>query len=1023
MLLLEANRVVPVPRLVEAAWDGCPPTSAPHQIRKAVAELRQRIPGGAEMILTDGPGYRAAVGEDHLDLSQYRSRLRRARKAAEEGQRGAAADELRAAMELWRGPVMAGFGGSVIDAASAALEEQHLAAAEQLFSLQLASGEAGLIVGELRVLVNQHPLRETLRGQLMLALYRTGRQAEALEEYGRVRHLLAEELGIDPGATLTDLYEKILRQSPELGPPEPLREPAVLPSGPVASPAEAGAPAFPPPPPGPSAAQPPAPSASEPTALLPPRAMPPAPPQPTAPGPALPSSPSTLPYALPDFSGRAAELEWIRQTALDQDGGWAHIIAIDGMGGSGKTALAVQAAHQLAPYWPDSQLFVDMRGFTPGQEPLSPAAALDALLASAGVPSEELPDDPAARTVLWRSITARRRLLIVLDNAATAEQVMPLIPASPNCLTIVTSRPRLVDLDGARWLTLDVLTDGDARELLGRTLGEECFDREPEACAQLIGLCGGLPLAIRISAARLRNRSHWTIQRLVDRLCDETRRLDELNSTGRSVAVVLRMSYQAMDEDRRTAFRLLGLHPGRNIDPADAGALFDCRPDDAEEILEHLLDAHLLEQHEPGWYRMHDLVRSFCRGLLGTRQAEEEENQAVRRLLDHYLLTAENACDTLFPKRPRFPEFLPEGWSLHPDFATADEALRWLDRQRDNLLSAVDLAVERELLLHAAYLPRALGFHSHIRNYPHDLQETNRAAVAAARSLRQPVLLRISLTNLAMGQWRLGLYEESAAHLREALEVARAGDRLGEAVCMSRLGQVYNSLGEFGAALELLTGSAELQHELGQVREEAVSLGLLGSVNARLGRYRESADAAARSLALYREIGEISNSIVSLSTLSLALLGLRQPQTALERLDEALELCDRLDKPANTALILSYYADAHVMLGRPEEALVYIERATELAANETTARRATVENAAGRVLRALGRFSEARTRHRRALELSSGIAFRYETAQALHGLADTDKELGDAESSEDCRRRADELFTAMGVPLDARALA
>ncbi|MDE1687638.1 AfsR/SARP family transcriptional regulator [Streptomyces neyagawaensis] len=1010
MLLLEANRVVPVPRLVEAAWDDNPPISASHQIRKAVAELRQRIPGGAEMILTDGPGYRASVGEDQLDLSQYRSRLRRARKAVEEGRRALAAEELRAAMELWRGPVMAGFGGSVIDAASAALEEQHLAAAEQLFSLQLSAGEASSVVGELRVLVNQHPLRETLRGQLMLALYRTGRQAEALEEYGRVRHLLAEELGIDPSGALTKLYEDILRQSPELALPEPVREPTAPPATAPSPPSAEPGPTTPSALPAPSAASMPS-AASTPSAV------------PAPPLPAMPSAPSTLPYALRDFSGRAAEMDWIRETALDKDGVWAHIVAIDGMGGSGKTALAVQAAHQLAPYWPDSQLFVDMRGFTPGQEPLSSAAALDALLASAGVPSEELPDDPAARTALWRSITAQRRLLIVLDNAATADQVMPLIPASPDCLTIVTSRPRLVDLDGARWLSLDVLTDDDATELLARTLGREWVEREPEACAQLIRLCGRLPLAIRISAARLRNRSHWTIQRLVDRLCDETRRLDELNSTGRSVAVVLRMSYQAMDDGKRTAFRLLGLHPGRNIDPADAGALLDCHPHDAEEVLEHLLDAHLLEQHEPGWYRMHDLVRSFARGLLGTEQAAEQENQAVGRLLDHYVLTAESACDTLFPKRPRFPEFLPPGRPLHPGFATADEALQWLDRQRDSLLSAVDLAVRNGHLLHAAYLPRALGFHSHIRNYPHDLQETNRAAVAAARSLGQPVLLRISLTNLAMGQWRLGLYEESAAHLREALDVARGGDRLGEAVCMSRLGQVYNSLGKFAEALELLTGSARVQQELGQVREEAVSLGLLSSVNARLGRYQEAADAAARSLALYREIGEISNSIVSLSTLALALLGLRRPQTALERLDEALQLCDRLNKPANTALILSYCADAYVMLGRPEQALPYIERAAELAAAETTARRATVENAAGRVLRALGKFSEARDRHRNAHDLASGIAFRYETAQALHGLARAGEELGDYGSAQEHRRRADELFAEMGVPREARRLA
>ncbi|MFF0461194.1 AfsR/SARP family transcriptional regulator [Streptomyces mexicanus] len=1052
MLLLEADRVVPVTRLVQAAWDGEPPGSASHQIRKAVAELRQRIPGGAGLITTDGPGYRLRLAEDRLDLGRYRALVRQARAARAEGRPGEAAAALQEALELWRGPVMAGAGGPVIEAAAAALEEERLASAEQLFELRLAAGEAAAVIGDLRALVHQHPLRETLRGQLMLALYRTGRQAEALEEYGQVRTLLAEELGIDPSARLCDLYERILRQSPDLLAAPPARPPAAAPPPAAASahPASAAAQDIvpgtgTPPPGGPGT---PGPGTPNPAGIPGPGisgavtapAAPAAQPRPGPGGPGRRAAPEgqpvpaadadpaagstvphTLPYDLRDFSGRAAELRWISE-AVDRFGpACARIVAIDGMGGSGKTTLAVRAAYALADRFPDGQLFVDLRGFTPGQEPLTPYAAHEALLAAAGVPVEEIPTSPAGRTSLWQSFTQRRRLLVVLDNAADAEQVRALVPCSAQCLTLVTSRPRLLDLDGAEWLSLGVLPLEDSTELLRRTLGAERVTREPRAAEELIRLCGGLPLAVRIAAARLRNRSHWTVGHLVDRLADERRRLDELNSAGRSVAVALRLSYRSMTEQQRSCFRLLSLHPGRAIGPEEAAALLGTDPRQAEDLLEALLDAHLLEAHEPGWYGFHDLVRSFAHGLRD-EETEERDAAAVERLLDHYVVTAERAGALLVPQRRSYADMLPDGRSVHPDFAGQEEALRWLDRHRHSLLAAVDMAYERGLLRHAACLSREIGLHSDVRNYPQEASRALSTGAAAARQLGEGSLQCLVLSNLAMQHWKMGNLRDGIAHAEEALEAARsAGDRIGQALALGRLGQFYNGLGELDRALSFTGQSAALEEELGLTRERAGSSNIFSSIHARCGRYAQAAREAQEALTVFRATGEIAGFLVSVSQVAAAQAGLGHLDTAWEWLSKGLQRCEHLGPTANTALLLAQSAEVLVRLRRPEEARRYAQRALdEIRGQQAPAREAQVENHVGRVHHALGSPAEALACHRRAYESASSLGLRYEAAQALQGLAQAARALADDDAADDHQRRADALFDAMGVPVDAR---
>ncbi|MDT0266597.1 BTAD domain-containing putative transcriptional regulator [Streptomyces sp. DSM 44915] len=969
MLLLEAGQLVPVSRLVRAVWGHQPPETAAHQIRKTVADLRRRVPGGTGLILTDGPGYRAVVAEDRLDLLRYQRLLRRARQAVRATDRDGATTALRAALALWRGPVLAGEGGPFISTVSTVLEEERLVAAEQLYRLLLERGQSAALVGELRALVGEHPLRETLRGHLMLALYRSGQQAAALEEYARLRALLAEELGIDPSAELAALHERMLRQEPSLTldgvPPRP-----------------AGG---------------------------------------AATGGARPD-PWTLPYGVPDFAGRAAELDWIRRRAAAGASDVPVILAIDGMGGSGKTALAVHAAHTLAADYRDGCLHVDLRGFTPGQAPLSPYDAQGELLAAAGIPGDEIPNTEAGRGALWRSYMSGRRAILVLDNAHRSEQVRPLVPAGSGSLVLVTSRPRLTGLDGASWCSLGALPDEASRLILRGVLGRERVEREPAAAAELVRLCGGLPLAVRIAAARLSNRPRWELRQLADRLRDHERRLDELTSEGRGVAGTLLVSYQAMPEEQRTAFRLLGLHPGQHVHVAEAAALFGVPDREAEDILEELVDAHLLEPGEPDHYVLHDLVRSFVRRL-GQQHGGSEPRRALERLLDHFLVRAEAAGDTLFPGRPRYGPGAREAAPEAAGFTGEDAALRWLDQHRETLLTAVDIADEHGLLRHVAYLPRELGLHSGIRGYDARANQALEKGVAASRELREPALLRLNLTNLAMGHWRLGRLREAVSHLNEALTVCRrTGDVRSQAECRARLGQAYNSLGELPRALRLTEEANQMARRTGFTRLDGTSLSTLSGILVRLGRHEEAVHAAIDALAVFAELGETRLSVDGLGYLAEALVGLGRPEEALTRLRQAEERCDALRLPAPLPLVLARRSVALAAAGRGRAAReCALHALAEVTRSTDDIHRATVHLCAGRVYLAGADHPAAVRQFTLTREIAEQMELAYELACALDGLAESSAATGDGAAARRWRAEAGTLFAVMGVPFLAGA--
>ncbi|MEW2624080.1 BTAD domain-containing putative transcriptional regulator [Streptomyces sp. NPDC048106] len=579
-LLLCANRVTPISRLLQAAWEEEMPLTATNQVRKMVWDLRRKLPAGGR-IVTEPPGYRLVLRDEQLDARRFETLLSRAEAAVAEGGAQAAIAHLGSALELWRGRALAGMTGSVLTCAGRDLDERRLVATERWIDLRLSCGEARALVPVLQSLVAEHPLHETLRERLMLALYRIGRRAEALDVFAQGRAGLLE-LGIDPGAALARLQERILNDDPELLLSEQGR------------------------------------SGGE-TVVL------------TAPEP-VPRVNGMLPYDLPDFTGRQKEMDALARLAAGVSHRAPLLVTVNGMPGVGKTALAVRAAHRLAGAFPDGQLFVDMRGFTREGGPLPLADALRRLLLSLREPARDIPDDLDGRLAMWRLKVAGRRILLVLDNVCDTAAIRPLLPSTGGCMVVVTSRVMVNDLDGAVSLPVGPLPEQDAMDLLAEIIGSRRMDDAEEA-RTLVSQCGRLPLAVRIIGTRLNNRHSWTLAYATWRLRRENRRLRELSLADRGVADELLLSYRRLRPDQQRMLLILGTVASGGFDSRTAGSLAAVPVARAEELLEELVDACLLlPLPTPGRYHLHELVRSFALAQAAAPGDEEAPPAALAHL-------------------------------------------------------------------------------------------------------------------------------------------------------------------------------------------------------------------------------------------------------------------------------------------------------------------------------------------------------------------------------------------------------
>ncbi|TXC95370.1 AfsR/SARP family transcriptional regulator [Streptomyces sp. ISID311] len=597
VLISEVNQAVPVNRLIDLAWDGDPPARARGVVHNHVHGLRRLLAGHAELA-TRGQGYVLLADPDAVDVHRFRRLVAGARGAEPR----AAVAMLRQALGLWRGEALADVPGErVRRTLGVGLSQARLDALQELGCALLRLGRYGELVTELTGWTAEYPLHEELTALLMRALQAGGRQAEALDHYHGTRRHLKDQLGIDPGPALREAYLAVLGGD---------RAPAPAACPPYAAPA--GLPAA-----APVAAPYVAPYVCD---------HRPGPPPPIA----------QLPPAIADFCGREGEL-----ALLDQ-----HLervprpdcVVLAGGGGAGKTTLAVQWAHRRKEEFPDGQLFADLRGFE--RPPMRPGTVLAAFLRTLGVPEAEIPDSVTEAAALYRSLLAGRRMLVLLDNAGTAEQARPLLPATPGCLAVVTSRRRLSGLvvhNGAALARVGPLTSAEALALLGNALGRQRVAAEAPAAAALVEWCDRLPLALRIAAARLMAHPEWSLESWTKTLADERRRLQELSAPDADLAVeaCLYLSYRALSSGAARLFRMLGLHPGPCVEAQDAAALAGRDIERTRRHLAELCDAHLLEEQVQGHYVRSELVRIYAAQLVAAEEPPAAQDQAVRRLQEH----------------------------------------------------------------------------------------------------------------------------------------------------------------------------------------------------------------------------------------------------------------------------------------------------------------------------------------------------------------------------------------------------
>src|SRR5579875_3230889 len=906
-LLLRANTAVSREELIDAVWDADPPPNAAAALRLYVTRLRRALGGVGTRITATAAGYRIEVrGPAELDLAEAEDLRERARAAAQDGRGADASAELRRAGKLWHGPALADVPSDTLRRGELPrVEELRLRVTESRIEADVRLGRAGEVIGELRSLVAEQPTREPLHALLMLALYLCGRAAEALECYRALDAYLATELGMDPGPDIQRLHEAILRNDPAgIAVPAP-RARAAEPADPAHT-AQAAGPA------GAAPARDPA----------------------TAPGDGTPPEQAPrndLPRDISDFAGRSRELRALSAVLADRRPGRPVVIcAIDGMAGVGKTALAIRAAHQMSDQFPDAQLFVDLHGHSPDREPLEPLAALEMLLRSLGVPATQIPAAADERAAAWRAALAGRRALVVLDNAANVAQVRPLLPGAPGCLVLITSRQRLVGLEVTETISLEVLPRDEAMDMLARAAGTDRIEADEPAAHRVLGLCGRLPLAVRIAAARLRSRPAWTVAHLAERLGVEQQRLTELHAGDRSVAAAFALSYQHLTEHQQRLFRLLGLCPGPTFDAHLGAALTGAALTQAERALEDLLDANLVEPIAPGRYRFHDLIRDHARATAGQCDPAETRAEALRRILDYYTQTVYVATAHITARRVAAPALRYPPASL-PEFAGADDALAWCESERPNLTSAVLYAEANGLDEPCWQLAHCMWPFMRHRGYTAQWITTLRAALAAATRLGHRKTTADTLRFLGIAYWETSQLEPAVDSYRRALDIYRAvRDRGGEATCLANLAMVDVRLERYPEALGHHQRALDLYRELGMDWGQANVLSSMGVVYVKLGQYARALDCNQRALALYQLSGDERCVAGILSNIGAVHLHLGRPEQALEDQHRAVATAERIGDRLLEGELLNDLADTCRAVGQQEEARVRYTRALQI---------------------------------------------------------------------------------------------
>ncbi len=878
-LLISPGQIVPADVLISEVWGDEPPAKAANLISIYVLRLRRFMDDAdSALLVTRAPGYQLRVTAADTDALAFETMVRDGRKAFAGGDPQGAAGQLTEALALWYGQPLADVPHTpLIEAEAERLAELRLEAIELRITAELECGRCAQAVPEVGRLLADHPLREGLWLLLMRALDGAGRHAEALEAYGRARTAIADELGVDPGVELRQLYADLLAK-------DHAAPRGTISAGLVTPPAVAT---------GPEAADTPPAETAE-TADSAQSAAPAG--RGGRPGPPVPAQ---LPADIADFTGRDEQVNRLCDllSAPRASGvpGAVRIAVVAGAGGLGKTSLAVHAAHRLRRKYPHGQLYVDLLGATANSLPTGDVLAR--FLRDLGVAGRDIPVDDDERAARYRTMLAGRRMLVVLDNARDAAQVRPLLPGTASSAVLVTTRSRMPDLASTRLVDLNVLDDAEALKLFVKVVGEDRAAAEPEATAELLKACAGLPLAIRICAARLTTRSGWTIQAMANRLRDVHRRLDELSVGDLAVRASFQVSFASLPGgadakgiDPARAFCLLGLWQGSSISAPVAAALFGAPEYSAEDALEALVDAHLLESTVPDRYKFHDLLRVYSSERAVADLSGPDRDAAVGRLLRWYLCTADAAATAVSPRRFNIPLDVSDAGDVRPlGFTTAEDALAWYDRERANLVTATRQAAGSGLHDIAWRLPAPLFVIFYSRGNWADCIVTHRIALDSARRAGNRQGEAWVLNNLGDALGVTG-HPEGIGDLERSLGIRREiGDRMGEIQTANNLADAYQRLGRAAEALDVLWRVLDLTRQVGDRFGEGVALVNLGSTLLDLDRAEEAIDYLQQARRTFTQIDYVDGVGYAMHILGRCYLSLGRDTDALDCLQLALD--------------------------------------------------------------------------------------------------------------------------------------
>ena len=868
--------------IIDALWPGNPPANAVGLVQAHVSRLRQALDPGhparedGPALLSAGASYRLRAGPGQLDSLSFRQLADAARIACSRGDHAAACDLYEQALGLWRGEPLADVDLLRGHPAVAGLGRQRSETVIEYARAASAAGQHSQVLAPLFELAAREPLNETAHEQLMLALAGSGRQVEALTVYHDMRRRLDEELAMLPGPDLAEAYQRVLRQE------IPAAKPAsvAVTSGAAATPGR------------------------------------------TTPAPPVPRQ---LPAAPAVFVGRASELS-VLNGLLDAAASTVVITAMSGTAGVGKTALAMRWARHVTAEFPDGQLYVNLRGFDPSGTPVSPAEAVRWFLDALGVTPERIPPSIEARAGLYRSLVAGQRMLIVLDNARDVDQVRPLLPGAPGCLALVTSRARLAGLavgEGAHLITLDVLTQEEARQLLRGLLGPRRAAAEPRAVDELIGLCARLPLALAVAAARVVDRPDFQLAALAAELRDAADRLDILDAgdPASSVRAVLSWSYESMRAPAARMFRLIGVHAGPDISAPAAASLAGIGQAQARHILTELTCAHLLAEHSPGRYAFHDLLRAYAADRAAAVDTKEARHAAIHRVLDHYLHTARTADRLLNPARDPIAPAACAAGVLPEQPGDYGQATAWFKAEHQVLLGAVSLAADTGLGPHSWQLPWALVDYLEFSGHWHDWIATQQIGLTAARRLGDRAGEARCCRGLGCAYARIGRDQDAHAHLSQALGLfCRAGDRVGEARTHQDLSWLFDRQGRPDQALHHDRLALGLYQQEGHRAGQANALNAIGWLHALLGDHRQALDYCGQALAMHRALGNRRGQAATWDSLGYAHHHLGQLTEAITCYRQSLDVFRQLADRSNQAEILTHLGDTHHAAGDPHQA-------------------------------------------------------------------------------------------------------